>query len=116
MSKEIIRAAYEAGKALYGDDLVWKSSNITIRTVSQRVEDLLSAGCAPEVSMDIDTYEYAFTLEGEGIDCADELVLQKRLVRGGHICLYCPECGIDLLMVDCDAAELVKIVNNYEEV
>ncbi len=115
-NRMIKKAAYNAGKALYGNDLVHRSATIKFRTVSNRVRFLLDNGCAPEVAMNIDTYEYAFTLEGEGIDCADEIVLQNRLVRGGHICLYHPDFGIDMLTVDCDMAELTAIVNSHEEV
>ena len=107
------RAARMAGEALYGDDLQCGSTKVTFRTVSERVRDLLEKGCDPDCCLDIDTMEYAFDLDGGGFDCADETLLQPRLVHGNHILLYHPEYGTDFLAIDCTQDELQKIVDNY---
>ena len=112
--RKIIRAAVLAGESLYGEDLVWRSSLITCRGVSTRVKAELLAGCAEECCMHTDTYEYAFFMDGTGVDCADELVLQDRLMCGGYILLYCPECGIDVLRVDCTQEALVDLVREFD--
>ena len=112
--KRIRKAAYTAGKALYGDDLVYRSSLVTCRGVSTRVRAEMMLGCAEECVMHTDTYEYAFFMDGTGVDCADELVLQDRLMCGGNILLYCPECGIDILRVDCTQEALVDLIREFD--
>ena len=112
--KLIIRAAVLAGEGLYGEDLVWRSSKIVSRGVSDRVHEEMLAGCAEECVMHTDTYEYAFFMDGTGVDCADELILQDRLMCDGNILLYCPECGIDVLRVDCTQEALVDLIREFD--
>ncbi len=108
--RRVRKAAWVAGRELYGEELSWGSYKVTMRKLSERIRDLIKEECAEEVVHCTDTYEYAFFMDGTGIDCADELVLQERLMRDSHICLYHPECGIDVLEVDIDMEEIHKII------
>jgi len=113
--RRVRKAAWVAGRELYGEELSWGSYKVTMRKLSERVLSALEEGTAQECVLNVDTYEYAFFMDGTGIDCSDELILQERLIRDEHILLYWPDGGVDVLEVDVDMEELVKMVNTYEE-
>ncbi len=114
-NRAIARAAYVAGRALYGDDLVHRSATIKYRNISTRVQSMLEAGCASSCAGLVDDFEYAFTLDGVGIEASGDALTDPHLARGEFVCLYDPEFGIDLLVVDMTTEEMYKMINNYRE-
>ena len=113
VSKALIKAGYKAGRSLYGSDLVWQCTSVTFsrwNSLSERIRTMLAEGTAEEVVMLIDDYEFAFTLDGTGIDCSGERITNTSLHDEGYLFLYDPEFGVQALKVDINTAEAYSIV------
>ncbi len=100
------RMAFKAGRDLYGDGLVFESTVITYRTLSERLLSLMEEGVCSACLMDADTYEYAFGLdESGGIECADESLF----LFGGMF-----RQGVDVLEMDIDEEGAKKLMSGYD--
>jgi hypothetical protein len=95
---KLIEAAKQAGIQLYGDGLVFSSTAIKMRGISDRVQHLLDNDVEPEVAILVDDYEYAFSLDGVGIEASGDAITDERLKHAGLVLLYDPEFGVDVLV------------------
>ena len=112
--RSIRRAAYMAGSTLY-EDLVHRSGDVKVRSISDRVGHLLQGGTDPSVCGLVDDYEYAFTLDGVGIEASGLAITDDSLQQDGYVYLYDPEYGIDILKVDLTTREMYALINNYKD-
>ena len=108
------RAAYQAGRELYGEDLVYRSGNVVMGTLSGRVKHLLEEDTEPSVCGLVDDYEYAFTMKGKGIEASGDAITDPKLADNGYVMLYDPEFGIAVLRVDLTTEEMYKMINGCE--
>ena len=99
LKRRLRRAAYKAGRELYGSTLIFRSSAIKFRSLQDRVVDLLEQDTDPCVCGLVDDYEYAFTLDGKGIEASGDAITDLKLQCGNTVLLYEPEFGIDVLSV-----------------
>ena len=107
----IREAAYQAGIALYGLDLVYRNSEVKIRNLSDRIKEQLEECVDPSVAGCVDDYEYAFTEDHLGIEASGETLTNPDLHNEGLLCLYDPEFGIDVLKVDMTTEQMFKYIN-----
>ena len=112
--QQIRKLAYQAGIALYGEDLVYRNSDIKVRKLSDRVKDQLENGTCPDVAGCVDDYEYAFNGDG-GIEASGETLTNTAIHDGDMLYLYDPEFGIDVLKVDMTNETMFDMIRKYDE-
>ena len=114
LKRRLRKAAYKAGRELYGDDLIFRASTITFRSLRDRVVDLLEQDTDPCVCGLVDDYEYAFTLDGKGIEASGDAISDPKLQHGNVVLLYDPEFGIDVLGVcDFTTEEMYQLIGSH---
>ena len=111
-NREILRAGYFAGKGLYGESLIWRSGGVTFRKLSDRIADMLDNDVDPIVAGIIDDYEFAFNMQGVGMEASGEWLTEATLHDQEHLLLYDPEFGIDVLHIDMSHEEMIDMIAN----
>ena len=110
--REILKAGYKAGRGLYGESLIWRSGGIRYRTLSDRIVNMLENDVDPIVAGLVDDYEFAFNMQGVGMEASGEWLTEVTLHDHNYLLLYTPEFGVDVLRIDMTHEEMVNLIAN----
>ena len=110
---DYVKLAYNAGKTLYGDNLIFNSTVVSVYTLKQFIDELIDEMCAIEVIGTIDDFQYAFTIDSEGIDCSGDYITDLRLQHNGKVMLYEPDYGVSIIEIDMTHDEMIEYIKQH---